>query len=310
MMLTDNNNKIAFKPLLSLCIPTNGISEWVCPVLESIYTQNVDEILFEVVITDNGNNYGFKDSIHKYLALHKNIVYKKTDAYMFQNQVEAFKLAKGEFIKFINHRMTLHENALNHLIDFVHNNYEEKPIVFFLNNAMPMPKTINEYDVFEKFVENLSYYSSWSGGLAMWKSDFMELTENQEYNLNFPHITVLFSKKNSKKYIIDNTPLMQELPTDESKKGRYNLFQAFAVEYVSVINDLMRGGHITIDCFLKIKKDILGFISDLYIKYVVQKKVCSYLLDDYKKYINVYYNLPSVVFRGITNIIKRILKIH
>ena len=143
-------------PLVSLCIPTNGISEWVCPVLESIYTQNVDEMLFEVVITDNGNNSMFKDSISKYLTEHNNLVYHKTDAFMFQNQIEAFKLATGSFIKFVNHRMTLRENALKHIIDFAKNNLEEKPVVYFLNDSLPMRETVSQYTKFEKFVENLS----------------------------------------------------------------------------------------------------------------------------------------------------------
>lgn len=297
-------------PLVSLCIPTNGISEWVCPVLESIYTQNVDEMLFEVVITDNGNNSMFKDSISKYLTEHNNLVYHKTDAFMFQNQIEAFKLATGSFIKFVNHRMTLRENALKHIIDFAKNNLEEKPVVYFLNDSLPMRETVSQYTKFEKFVENLSYYSSWSAGLAIWKRDFDELPENQTYNLYFPHITILFSKKDAKKYVIDNTPLMKELPTDESKKGKYNLFQVFAVEYVSVIGDMMRTGDISVDCFLKTKKAIRLFIANLYIKYIIQKQKCSYILDNYKKYINVYYSVPSVMLIGIQNLIASKLKLH
>ena len=33
------------KPLLSLCMPTNGVVEWVFPVLESIYKQGCDNSL-------------------------------------------------------------------------------------------------------------------------------------------------------------------------------------------------------------------------------------------------------------------------
>ena len=47
--------------LLSICIPTNGVVEWVVPVIESIYAQEVDKRLFEVVITDNGG----KDDLKK-----------------------------------------------------------------------------------------------------------------------------------------------------------------------------------------------------------------------------------------------------
>ena len=59
------------KPLVSLCMPTNGVIDWVFPVLDSIYNQNVDIDLFEVVITDNGNNAEFKKSIKGYLQTHE-----------------------------------------------------------------------------------------------------------------------------------------------------------------------------------------------------------------------------------------------
>ena len=49
------------KPLISLCIPTNGVIYLFAPVLESIYKQECDETKFEVIVTDNGNNEDFKE---------------------------------------------------------------------------------------------------------------------------------------------------------------------------------------------------------------------------------------------------------
>ena len=89
--------------LLSLCIPTNGVSEWVFPVLDSIYNNyygNLDT--FEVIITDNGDNNDFKQGIRKYVSKFPNLIYKETKAVQFQNQIEAFKLASGDYIKFVN----------------------------------------------------------------------------------------------------------------------------------------------------------------------------------------------------------------
>lgn len=54
------------KKLISLCIPTNGVIEWVFPVLESIYAQGVETALYEIVITDNGDNIEFKKKIIEY----------------------------------------------------------------------------------------------------------------------------------------------------------------------------------------------------------------------------------------------------
>lgn len=287
------------KPLVSLCIPTNGIIEWVCPVLDSIFGQNINSEKYEVIVTDNGHDLDFEKIMSVYCEKHSNFFYKKTNAYMFQNQIEAFRLAKGYFIKFVNHRMTLNDDALKHIIEFVENNKEEKPIVYFLNGALSTKKPIVECDNFERFVEHLSYWSSWSAGLAIWADDFEIISENQEFNLYFPHITVLFNEKKRSKYIIDNTPLMNEINVASSKKGKYNLFKVFAVEYVSVIGDLMRNEDISVQTFLKIKKSILKFVSELYWNFVLRKKECSYILEDNKDYIRVYYNLRLVYWNII-----------
>ena len=66
--------------LLSLCIPTNGVLEWVLPVLESIYNQNVDESLYEVIVSDNGNSEEFRQALESYKMSHSNLIYKKTYA--------------------------------------------------------------------------------------------------------------------------------------------------------------------------------------------------------------------------------------
>ena len=55
------------QPLLSLCIPTNGIAELVFPVLDSIFIQkDVPHDLYEVVVMDNGNNCSFKEKMIEY----------------------------------------------------------------------------------------------------------------------------------------------------------------------------------------------------------------------------------------------------
>ena len=102
--------------LLTLAIPTNGIIQWVFPVLESIYNQGIDSNRFEVVITDNGDNEEFYYKILEFKKQHDNLIYKKTNAYMFENQIEAFKIAHGTFIKFINHRTRLIPEALDYLL--------------------------------------------------------------------------------------------------------------------------------------------------------------------------------------------------
>lgn len=269
---------------LSLCIPTNGIIEWVKPVLDSIYSEEKPIAEFEVIVTDNGSNLEFYNFMQQYCRKHENLIYKKTKAVQFNNQIEAFKLASGKFIKFINHRSVLLPGALNYLLEFVEKNQNSQPFVYFLEGDYA-----GIYKNFDSFVCGLSYFSSYSGGIAMWKDDFAKLDINKPFNSLFPHTNMLFSVKNRDEYIIDGRKITKDLPTDETKKGKYNLFFAFAVEYPSIILELYRNGDITFTTLKKIMEDNFDFLCKLYLDYIVLEKPCSYDLRNYKENLQIYY---------------------
>ena len=217
--------------LVSLCMPTNGVSEWVFPVLDSIYMQNCDDSLYEVVITDNGSNIEFKNKIKDYLKQYSNLIYVETDALPFLNEIEAYKNANGELIKFVNHRTKLLPGTLKKLIDFSKSNINSKPIIYYSNGILKKAKEIFKYNSFDEFVKNLSYYSSWSTGMAMWKSDLKDILNNSlNYNELFPHTNILFFTQNRKEYIINNTIIFDEIPQGKIPKGNYDIFFAFGIE--------------------------------------------------------------------------------
>lgn len=279
--------------LISLCIPTNGIIEWVFPVLDSIYRQNVSEDLFEVIVTDNGNNDEFEKKMLNLAKNHNNLIYHKTKAYSFLNEAEAYKLATGHFIKFINHRTLLKENTLNEYIDFVEKNITTKPIVYFSNGVLGKTNKIEVYNNFNLFIKNLSYWSSWSTGMGFWKEDYVKISKDVVYNELFPHTTILFSERKKSTYIIDDREMLTEIQVSSAKKGKYDLFYAFAVEYLSIIGDLLRDGDIDLETFIKVKNDNLQFIISLYFDFVIKKQECSYDLSSFEKSINVFYSLSN-----------------
>lgn len=278
------------KPLLSLCIPTNGIIEWVFPVLDSIYVQGMDASEFEVIVTDNGNNKMFKQKIQEYEKKYKNFIYVETDASSFLNEIESYKRAKGELIKFVNHRTKLLDGTLDRLIQFIHQNIKNKPIVYFSNGVLKKEKKQYVYDSFDQFVLNLSYWSSWSTGMAIWKEDFAKLPKDITYfNELFPHTNVLFFERNKKRYIIDNTIIFKEIPQEKKPKGNYDLFFAFGIEYPWIICNLLRDKSITAVTYRKVMRDNLYFIAVLYLNYVVLKKYCSYDLNGLDDMYDVFY---------------------
>lgn len=306
-----NENKL----LLSICIPTNGILKWVVPVLESIYSQNEDNEQFEVIVMDNGENAEFADKMEEFSKIYNNFRYLKTSATAFLCQVEAFKAARGIFVKFLNHRMILLPGTISYLLDFVKQNRNKKPIAYFSNGCITGKEELSFYNSFDSFVKGLSYWSSWSAGLAFWMEDFSELPVDLEYNELFPHITVLFSIRKDRQYCICDKKLVEELPVDNTAKGRYDLFRAFAIEYPSILLDLYRQGDIQCDTFLYLKKELLVFLTGLYLDFIILKKKCSYSLKNYKKSICVYFtmgqlrgNLGKCICIRLKNILINILK--
>lgn len=282
------------KPLISLCIPTNGVVEWMFPVLDSIYSQGVDEKLFEVVVTDNGSNDAFFQRMVAYRDAHSNIVYEKTNALPFINEIEAYKRASGLFIKFLNHRTMLTPGALQEFLDFVEQNQQQKPVVYFANGVLNKPRDVIACDGFDSYVRTLSYFSSWSTGMGFWKEDFDSIPGDTEFNELFPHTTVLFHVRDRQHYMVDNRVLLEELPTGTIPKGRYDLFYAFAVEYPGIICDLLRSGSITAETFLKVKDENLDFLAQLYYDFVLRKRPCSYDLSSYDVSIETYYSRAAM----------------
>ncbi|MBN2919715.1 MAG: hypothetical protein JTJ28_08870 [Lactobacillus sp.] len=277
-------------PIVSLCMPTNGIVEWVFPVLDSIYEQNCDNDDFEIVITDNGKNKDFKAKIKAYNQQHSNLHYFETNALPFINEIESYKRAKGQLIKFVNHRTLLVDGALKFLITLAKDNSDKKPIIYFANGVLKKEKKTFEYDTFDQFVKNLSYWSSWSTGMTIWKEDFDKLSEDiSSFNELFPHTNVLFAERNREKYIIDNTMIFDEIPQGEKPKGNYNIFYAFGIEYPSIILELYRNKSISVQTFKSVIKDNLTFIAHLYISYFIKKEYCSYDLSGLDDMYEIFY---------------------
>lgn len=279
------------KPLVSLCMPTNGVIEWCFPVLDSIYNQGIDNDLFEVVVTDNGKNTDFKKKIKEYSSHYGNLVYEETDALPFINEIESYRRASGALIKFVNHRTMLVNGALHKLINFAKDNIKDKPVTYFSNGAISeLEEKIYTYSNFDLFVRNLSFLSSWSTGMTIWKIDFEKLPNDvSEFNVLFPHTNVLFNERNRERYKIDNTVIFDEMPQGKKPKGDYDLFGAFGIEYPGIICDLLRDGNISIETYRYVSHKNLEFIARLYFDYFIRKRYCSYDLNGINRVYGVFY---------------------
>ena len=293
------------EPVVSLCLPTNGIIEWVFPVLDSIYNQDVDESLFEVIVTDNGDNAEFRKMMGHYLQTHSNITYRKTDAFMFYNQLEALKLASGQYLKLVNHRAVLTEGSLKRMLEIINENISEKPVMYFSDGVIGKDSVLNSFD---SFVCALGIYASWTTGVGIWKSDFDKLPKDMRIDKISPHSCILFANRDGKNYRIYDYVFCREIDSDSSKKGRYNLFKAFGVEELSITQNLYIDGNITASTLKKVKKDYLNFVSELYLDFVIRKKPCSYDLTGFDDAMGIYFNKYDVILRSLLCGIKKVIR--
>lgn len=300
------------KLVLSLCLPTNGISEWVFPVLESIYSQNVDESKYEVIVTDNGTNDDFCNRMNEYVRRHKNLLYKKTTAYQFFNQLEALKLAHGEYLKFINHRAVLKSGALQQMIEFIDNNSEEKPVIYFSNGTIKPKNGVLKCNSFDEFVYNLGRWASWTTGVGIWKKDYNNIPSNAKIDKISPHSVILFSERSRDKYLINNFVFSEEIDTSHKNKGSYDLFKAFAIEEFLITLNLYVDGAISATTLKHVKKEYKKFVSALYWKFCIQKEECSYDLEGFDDSMGVLFSKADIItgawLYGMKTFFKKLIK--
>lgn len=273
------------KPILSVCLPTNGATQWVIPTLQSIYSQDVDIFLFEVVITDNGEDSTLPEALKKFD--YPNLRYYHTEDKGFLNLVTCLQKGNGVFNKMLNHRMVLGPGMLREMIDVVEMYQDAKPVMYFLNGCLPLPEFV-KCDNLDSFVRNMQYYVSWSAGIGFWDIDRDSLSTIIP-NEMFPNTSVLFEHRQHSEYVIWNKEYgkLQE----ESGKGGYDLFHTFAVVLNDILRNLAERGRITDQTFCNFKNKLYKYLCSLYFLEVLNsdKTVHAYIIKDIKDSMMQYY---------------------
>lgn len=315
MTAEGSGGKHDFMIYLSLCIPTNGISEWVFPVLAGIYKQKAVTSQYEVIVTNNGDSDEFHLKMLKYEKEHDNLIYKKTEAYLFENQIEALKLANGIYLKFLNHRSMLENDALEWMIELVKSNLDSKPVMYLSNGSLNF-KERKRYDSFDGFVRGLKHMASWTTGVGIWKSDFEKIPDDFVYNKISPHSEVLFAERKKELYIIDDRIWSQDIDESHKNKGKYDLYKAFCVEEIAITLGLYIDGDISSDTLKAVLKSYKKFVAYCYLDFNILHKPCSYDINGFEDAMGIFMNsrkikmmaflrLPYVTVNGLLMKLKK-----
>lgn len=285
MISTPCSNNMAQQPLLSICIPTNGIIEYVVPSVESIYNQKIDNSLFEVVITDNGTDSELGEAIKN--IEEPNLRYIRTDAQGFMNQLCAFKESKGIFIKMINHRALFHSGGLQKMIGLIKDYQDEKPMLYFPNGHLGGIE-ITKCQNLDEFINKVSFWSSWEQGVGIWQEDKGKL-DYIEYDNMFPAASILFGIRKNSKYIIYDEKITYETPSQRVRQ--YDFFNTFAVKFLNIIKELQEKGRISSKSFNYIRKDMYRrYLISYYYQIVVTKTEKTIPQKDIDKSMSIYYS--------------------
>jgi hypothetical protein len=276
------------KPLLSICIPALGRLEYVTNTLNSIYSDSalsiVDFSEFEVIISDNDENGSLKVLLDEFK--YPNFKYFQTNCKGFQNSYFALTFGKGEFLKLHNSQELWNEGALVEMLNLIKINLDKKPFLFFSSGIL-MKGNVLKASNFNEFIYKTSYFTTWSNPFGIWKEDFDKIPRDIELAPIFPQTTILFTQVNKQEYlIIDKKYFTTQFV--KKRKG-YNKFEAFSVEYPSILKSSLNNNNITEATYKKILNDILyEFLPLLYFNVKIARRE-FFSSENFKENIKKYF---------------------
>lgn len=272
-------------PLVSVCIPCFGRVDYVRNTLNSIYKDNSDVSLndYEVVISDNDPCRAVEQLCNEFKF--PNLRYYHTDCEGFMNSYYVLTYGVGKFLKLHNSQTLFKKGSLLRLIDEVRRCEGDRTIIFYTNGLLNFNGS-QKYEKFEDFMMALGYWSSWSNGFNIWKEDFDNIGRIS-LNKLFPHTSLFLTQYSAKSYCINNEKwfLVQRV----KKRGGHNKFEAFSVEYPSLIEQSYQKGHISKKCMKRIFNGIMMefFPSLLFNKYIA--RIEAFEITGFYKNIKVYF---------------------
>lgn len=269
------------QPVLSICIPTYKREYLIDELIKGIYSQNCDNKLFELCITDNSETDETQNLIESKYTNIENLHYKKVTCKGFLNSIEALKAGNGLLLKLHNDYSLFKEGSLQKLIDGVQKYRNDRPVIFY---SLRGKKDVETFVEFNRFMNKINYLSTWSTSFSIWKRDFdMLINEKIEFNYMYPHTSLLFGESKKTGYVVDDYSYFVNV--EPQKKGGYNLVDNFVRIFLGMVKtDLLDKKLITNGTYRKIVLNILRFCATCFVN-VKNKKDYTYSFDNKRRII-------------------------
>lgn len=235
--------------VLSICIPTFNRAI----LLERTLSALVSEPAFksgivEICISDNASTDHTEDVVKQYSTKFNNIKYnrnKENTVIIDGNFPIVAALASGTYIKFLNDYAYFKQGELDRIIEFITANIERKPVLFFSNkNLLNKTDEFITCDSLDSFVQAASYWTTWVLCAGMWREDFLSINDRdrkvEKYMWCPDNYLRLLSS--GRKAIIYNREFCNI--SKLNKKGGYNIFQVFGINYLQLYDDYLNSKQI------------------------------------------------------------------
>lgn len=148
--------------LLSIILPIYNVEEYLAKCFDSIYSQGVDENMFEVIAVIDGSPDNCYELATNYAAKHTNlVVVNKENGGVSSARNNGIEVAKGKNIMFVDPDDTLYPDSLPQIINILNEKendiiilrsfYEANELeVFPWKNKVPTGATFTGIEIYEK----------------------------------------------------------------------------------------------------------------------------------------------------------------
>lgn len=229
------------QPLLSICIPTYNRASYLEGAILNIITDNAfgDEV--EIIISDNASTDNTEEIAKKYTQKHYNIKYYKNEENIRdKNFMLALQRGNGLYRRLFNDTLRFKEGALQKMLDIIRISSQNRPLFFYQNISFLKPNTYKITKGVTAFFLNTSYWVTWIGNFGNWNNIIEEIPDPDEC------APLLLAQVDWSFKIIKANPEAQIYYDDyfnsivPAKKGGYNFFNVFIINYLSIIKKSIR----------------------------------------------------------------------
>lgn len=105
-------------PILSIIVPVYNLQDYIESCLDSIYCQQVDDNLFEVVAVDDGSQDDSMSILQQYATRQQNLrVLHQQNGGVSRTRNYAIRESAGRYLTFVDGDDSLYENSLAQILD-------------------------------------------------------------------------------------------------------------------------------------------------------------------------------------------------